>query len=380
MFSITADKKNLVNALQVLIKVSSVKSSGAIPNENTRIDVTPTSMTLSASSMANHAIAKDIPIEIEGDIGDYNESPLMINTKKFLASVKAISGSVTLSFKEGRVKIGKGNKAFVLDGFSVSTTDIPECTFYDYKISTKELEKTLKEISSILKIPSRWNEDGAFFMGSETIGPSDGGFIWLKNSGLFKILEEPVFIHPDFFMACLGKVEEEEATPGLSVDKTKVVLSVGNFLLYKSIKESSFPSHLIDKIREGTEQKESNNRTITCNTNISDVLNGIKESHGIIEADIYTITVKREGIEISAANSLAGAKGKVFIKGENILPDDISEISGDYSYQYLSIIPQIFDSTKEVPLRMEVQEDRLNSLYIKDSEKMYYFKGMGRPQ
>lgn len=380
MFSVKMDKKEMVEALQVLLQVSTVKSLGCSPNENTRIDLTPTSMTLSANSTAHQAIARDIPIELEGDLGNYNDNPLMINTKKLLASVKASSNDLVLSFKENRIKVGKGNKAFVLDGFSVSVSDIPECTFYDYKVSTEHLKKMFGELCAILKIESNWSTEGAIFKGKEAVGPCGGGFVRYADSELFtdEADDEIVFIHPDFFNAALSKVSEKECIPGITTDKTKAVLSVGRYLLCKSIRVGgNFPIDAVHNIMEKAVDSEKEKSCVICHTKMSEILSGIKESRDITESNIYTLTVKKDCVEISASNSSVGAKGKIAIEGENELPNGLESAQGNYRYDYLMTMASIFKDSEETPdIKMEIQGDVLESLYISDSQRIYYFKSL----
>ena len=393
MVQISINKNIMAEATQMLLQVSTVKSPGSSPNENTLFSVSPTTLSLVATSNAHMAHIKDIPIKIDnGNIMDHVDKPLMINTKKLAGIVKTCGETVHVKLGDDKIKMGSARKTFVLDSYDISSYEIPEVKLFDYEIDTKILKNLFNELSSITyskvggKSSINASSDGAIFCGKEVFGVNRGGSLKYFNSKLFKeeYIEEnrKISIHPDFFSACLSKTSEEKVIPGISSDQTKVVLKVGNCILYKSmiLDSENFNYSSNDKILKKAIENHKSGKSVEIKLNFQDFITNLREAHGIVESQAYDIIVKKSGkVGIKSENKSVGASSLSFMDAKVKFPDNlqIEEFTGRYDYTHLDIIGEVFSESSELSLYIDLNSNaEAVNISMEDSEKMGYFSSI----
>jgi len=383
MVKITIDKKVFNEALQMLLQVGGVKSMGATPNENTRLDIYQTTISMVATSGINTAAINDIPIEIiEGDITEYLGKPLMLHTKKLSTASKGAGDRVNLHINGDKVKIGASDRAFILDSYGVMKNTPSTVSLFDYVIATKELQKIFSELGLITysKIASGSATDGAVFNGREAFGVVTAGGLKYFDTKIFtgdsSDDNKLVAIQPDFFSACLSKTREEEVTPGMTEDKSKVVLKVGNCYLYKAITlDTEFPYKGTDEVIKKAQDNRKNGNSVKTVVNIKEFIENLKDANEIIESESYTLTFAPDKITIASANVKVGAKGTVNMVAKTQMPaGNLESVSGVYKYEHLILIGSLFEED-ELELCMDItQNGEALNLFVENDTKIYLFR------
>ena len=383
MVKITIDKKVFNSALQMLLQVGGVKSIGATPNENTRLDIYQTSISMVATSGINMAVINDIPIEVlEGDITEYLGKPLMLHTKKFATASKGAGDRVNLHINGDKVKIGASDRAFILDSYEVTKNDPSPVSLFDYTIETKELKNIFSELGLLTysKIASGSAQDGAVFNGKEAFGVVAAGGLKYFDTKIFTLESSEdntlVAIHPDFFSACLAKTTEKEVTPGMTEDKSKVVLKVGNCYLYKAITlDTEFPFRSTDDVIKKAQGSRQAGNSVKTTVNVKEFMDNLKDVNEVIESESYNLKLTATNITIGSANVKVGAKGSINMPAATQIPvPNLESVNGTYKYEHLLLIGSLF-TEDEVEMCMDInQNGEAQNLFVENETKIYLFR------
>ena len=164
---------------------------------------------------------------------------------------------------------------------------------------------------------------------------------------------------------------------GITSDGRRIVMKLGNVVLYKSIVSEQFPKEkfvgAINSIRATKPEF-----LVSATVNAKQFIEKIKEHHGIIEAEQYTVTITANSLVISSSNAKIGTGGEVTIEAEEKpLPAEIGEsISGIFEITPLLFIGEIFEGLETLEIRGAIGkqgETPVLTFIAIESENVFFF-------
>lgn len=362
MLQITVNKKEISEATVMLAQVSALKSPGATPAENSCMNLTPTTMSLSNINEANAVLAENIPIVVtSGDIGPYCDKGFMLNTKKLAAIVKNSSKEMIFTVDEdrGHVLISSGRSSYTLEYYNTDKKPLHDVNLFNYTIQVKDILKTLQHTNGVTSRTSTVSYlSGTLFDKSDAYCTDKITGLYLKRSILFDAAPDTlkdVLISTDLFAQCLSKTEEETAMPGITPSGDRIALRFKNITLFKRIMADSFPK---DKFLRALQsiKETATDKLVIATIKTKDLMDIIKETHGIVEADAYNLTFEQTEIRISNSNARVGAGGATAIDAKDVtIPPSVDKaIGGLFDISALLFIGEIFGESEEVTIKGSV--------------------------
>lgn len=383
MVKFVVEKKVIGEATQLLNTVANLKSFGSTPAESSGLRLTPTTLSLTNINEANGVCVDNIPITIvEGDVAPHLDFSYMINTKKLDGVVRGSTAAVSITIGDGKLLIGEDKRKYELSMFSVPPKEIPEIKLFGYAVDIKKVLKSMEDVNYITANAQNISTlSGSLFCG-KTVMASDRISALYINDGALINSDDAVdrIMCTDLFAACLSRVEDAEAMPGLTEDGTRFVLKIGNTTIYKTLSAETFPKESLLKSVNGVTNNSTTTRIVSATIKLNEFMDKLRELHAIVEAEDYHISYNRNGsLVIGNSNVRSGADGRSVVDAQITMPEDcaVDTIEAKFSYTHLELIGKLFRGTEEIKLFSgQAKQNKANTIgyiAVASAEKMYFF-------
>lgn len=369
MIKISIEKKAIADAAAVIGYAASLKSPGAMPAENSCLYLTPTTLTLYNTNEVNAVVVENIALaKVQGDtdIGSYCDRGIMVNTKKLAAVIKGCKDTVNIQIYDDKIVVGEGRRNYELSIYAVDRRSAPEFQLFDTPFKVKDVVKKLGFLQPIVENAHAVNYNtSAMFKDDMAMATDRTSAISIRKMELFgnalaglglltdiKDAEAgEVMLGPDLFLGCLSKIDAEDGYVGITTDRDKIVVRVGNIIIYKSISSDFFPKTAVKKVMDDLNVLSAD-KIVNVEFSAKDFLEKLTDTRSIIESDSCYMTFVKggDGIIIQGSNSKNGVGGEVVVPAKIEFPAAIAEnqISASFLYAHMELIGKMFPA-KEMP-------------------------------
>jgi hypothetical protein len=213
---------------------------------------------------------------------------------------------------------------------------------------------------------------GTLFSGKSMIASDKIALLYIKDGGLFGGEAEQgsdMIITTDIFAACAAKIKELQATPGITEDGKRFVLTFSNITLYKTIRSEEYPkattNRVIASVYDCFNGKVKN--ILTAKIATADFMEKLREMKSIVEADDYLVSFNKDGfLSIGSANNRSGAEGQEIVDAEIILPEGSTQIafSAKFSFIHLELLGKLFGNTDKISLIVKIESNKATISFI----------------
>lgn len=362
MFSFIVNKKELTDKINLLAAVSSLKSLGASPAENSCFTFNGNTLSLSNNNEANGIIIENIPIsEVNGEI---IEKGLMINTKKFASIIKGCGDNIKIIVNEQNIIIGEGKRKYELSLYSIEPKTLPSFKLNDKPIDLNKVTNTFKNSNMVTENYTESTDFSGTFFRENKAYSSDRSSVLVINDAAIESNIDLLFA-TDLFSVCLNKISDGELFLGLSEDKGKIVLNWGNVYIYKTLLHENYKINAVIGRTKELETKQN----FKVKLSLKEFTAKLKEIKEIVEAEEYTLAFTKDTLTITNRNLKSGTDGSVVM---DIVCDKEVSYEGKFTYLHLNILTNQF-SEDEIEWTVLLEDNEIERVAVITAEKIYYF-------